>query len=226
LNGDQEADVGASGGSALEQILEEADRQRVALQDAHESARSYTEHLAEVTGQLIDVHRELAEARVGLELQRENPDAGSNGSCESLLDGASLEEFRRLESQRAEWQQERAVLETELEVVRNRVAELSEALADEKRSVAEERAGWSDELKRMRRLLERLPGRQIEPGAAPVSEPPRPATGESPVESSPPRSPGGDPVLDSVAAQFEMLQKDLARRRKAGSQSTSKTTKR
>jgi chromosome segregation ATPase len=226
VEGDQAAATDGSSGAALEQMLEESDRQRAALRDAHQSAQSHTEHLAEVARQLIDVHQELAEARAGLEHQRESLEAESTETCDARLDEASLEELRRLETQRAQWQQERAVLETELDAVRNRVAELSEALADEKRSVAEERARWSGELKRMRRVLERLPAHQVEPAAGPISEPQKLTAGESSVPSSPTGTPGGDPVLDSVAAQFEMLQKDLAKRRKAGSESTSNTTKR
>ena len=52
-------------------------------------------------------------------------------------------------------QQERAALEAELEVVRNRAAELAETAADERRRGAEERAEWSGELKQLRRALEK-----------------------------------------------------------------------
>jgi chromosome segregation ATPase len=224
--GEQGDAIRGNGGAALEQMLEEADRQRAALRDAQQSAQTHTSHLAEVAGQLIDVHRELAEVRSGLERQCDSLDADNNEICDSPLEKVPLEELRRMETERAEWQQERAVLETELEAVRNRVAELSETLADEKRSVAEERANWSGELKRMRRLLERQPGPQVESAAVPMSAPPQSATGVPPAEPSPAAASGGDPVLNSVAAQFEMLQKDLARRRKAGSQSKSNTTKR
>lgn len=121
-----------------------------------------------------------------------------------------------LEQQRGAWSQERAVLETELDCVRNRAAELTDALEEERRRVAEERKGWAEELRRMRRLLETLADRP--------SPPATPRGGMPPVQASPAiagsrlseeADSANDPVLDSVMAQFEILQKDLARRRKA-----------
>jgi len=70
----------------------------------------------------------------------------------------------------------------------------------------------------MRRLLEGISGRLTEGGLTPgmllsdSRECGVVAAGEG---STVPR---GDPVLDSVAAQFEMLQRDLARRRAARSE--------
>jgi hypothetical protein len=69
----------------------------------------------------------------------------------------------------------------------------------------------------MRRVLEALSTRQIELQEASVSSPKsgktsQPADGSS--ESASASSAEGDPVLGSVMAQFEMLQKDIVRRRK------------
>src|SRR5262249_52836536 len=50
---------------------------------------------------------------------------------------------------------ERCGLESELESLRMRTAELADHLAEVKRESAEERAEWSNELKQLRRTLER-----------------------------------------------------------------------
>ncbi len=91
-----------------------------------------------------------------------------------------------------------------------RASEMAETLAQQGRQMAEERLQWSEELKQMRRLLEGLSQRRPEPESvaapAPARAETRPAAGHDGAEA--------DPVLNSVMAQFEMLQKDLARRRK------------
>ena len=111
-------------------------------------------------------------------------------------------------------ERERIVLETELEAVRGRAAEMAETLAQQGRQMAEERAKWAEELKHMRRLLEAMPQRRAEGDPVHAS-----SGGQGRSEGrSAGRSHDGhgdsDPVLSSVMAQFEMLQKDLARRRK------------
>jgi hypothetical protein len=106
------------------------------------------------------------------------------------------------------------MLERELETVRSRAAELSEIQAQQGRQMSEERERWSDELKRMRRLLETMAERQLVQSAAEAraakTAAPMPAGGQQ----AAPNDDRGDPVLDSVITQFEMLQRDLARRRK------------
>jgi hypothetical protein len=93
-------------------------------------------------------------------------------------------------------------LEAELETVRRRVVEMAEVATAEKQRTTQERAEWSKEFKQLRKLLEL----QVKTPAAPVAEPPREAvSAAAPV--------GGDPMLESVMAQFDMLQKDIARRR-------------
>lgn len=74
--------------------------------------------------------------------------------------------------------------------------------------MSDQQTAWAEELRRMRRLMETLVERQ---SASASASPPPPA--EKPVAIEP-ASPSGDPALDSVMAQFEMLQRDVARRRK------------
>jgi chromosome segregation ATPase len=215
---DQAAQAGGSSGEAFQRILEEAESQHAALRSAQEAARSQADRLTELAEQLVRTGRELSETREQLQQQRQALEAPCGGT--SSADGALREKLDRLETERAEWQQERAILETELEAVRNRVAELAEALADEKRAGAEERTRWSDELKRMRRLLERSPGPPPDADAAAAPGAPVPVSPEPSAEPCAAKTAAvGDPVLDSVAAQFEMLQKDAAKRRQSSSKS-------
>jgi hypothetical protein len=94
---------------------------------------------------------------------------------------------------------------------------MAEELTEQTRRMAEERALWNEELKAIRLLLEAMAQQRREPPPptcqANVSQAPDDA---QPVAS--PREPvpeGDDPVLDSILAQFEILQKDLTRRRKS-----------
>lgn len=117
-------------------------------------------------------------------------------------------------------EQERINLETELEFVRHRAAELLELLGEQRRQMAEERATWWAELKRLRRLMEVLLDHQLEtPGGY---------QGEARADAVPPRVVGYEEIeplnktgtediaLDSVSQQFELLQRDFSRRRRSG----------
>jgi chromosome segregation ATPase len=108
----------------------------------------------------------------------------------------------------AELEQERATLEEELETVRSRCEELAEALAEQKRHNAEERAEWTAEFKQLRKILDKQSqgaAQRVEQGKAAVAAPARQAAA---AERAAP-----DPVLGSVVSQFQLLQKDAARRR-------------
>lgn len=148
---------------------------------------------------------ELQRQQKALEAERQRLQAEMERALEA--------EHQRQAQAQAEETRQREALENELELVRMRAAELAESLAEQSRQIAQERAQWSEELKRMRRLLETL-----------VRSRPAPATGDEvqPPPAEPPRAAGAsrdsgeDPVLNSVMAQFQMLQKDLARRRRNG----------
>ena len=102
-------------------------------------------------------------------------------------------------------EQERAALETELEMVRTRAAELTETLDKERRQMAEDRAEWSGELKQLRRLLER----QARLAATPLANADAQATHEvadlEPVSNGSKGPRRDDPVVGSVLAQFDRI---------------------
>jgi len=202
----------------LQQVLAETTQQREALHGAQAVAEAQANRLAELTEKLLDAQKGLLQAQE--EIQRQAEELRAEAAAPPAAD-SSQDELRRqvqqLEKERAELHEERTVLEAELDSVRSRAAELAENLAQQQRQMAEDRAQWTEELKYLRRLVERLAQQNTDRETIP-------AVAHTTVEN---RSPAGrpesvaagvngDPVLDSVVAQFAMLQKDLAQRRKAG----------
>ena len=178
------------------------DQQRAAIADEQERLRQSAGHSGEVAAAADDRIRQTLE---GIEQEQASFRAAWEQSNTELKQ--QLVEVRH---DRDSLQQERAMLEAELEAVRNRVAEMTEALAEQKREISEERVRWTDEIKRLRRILESLADRPV--GHESIAPREAQAAHEPPAASVAACDP--DPVLDSVMAQFEMLQRDLARRRK------------
>lgn len=203
----------------LQRMLEETAQQRTALCTAQQNVEAQATRLTELTDKLLQSQRELVEAQAEIQRQREALEASrAAASAEAATESSDSKELReqlqRLEQERAALAQERTLLEAELDAVRSRSAELAESLGQHQRQMAEDRARWADELKSLRRLVERLaeqtPERETVSVAAAttLSAPPANARREA-------SEAGADPVLDSVMAQFAMLQKDLSKRRKA-----------
>ena len=119
-----------------------------------------------------------------------------------------------------ELEQERGMLEEELETVRRRCEELAQTVADQKRQLTEERAEWTAEFRQLRKILdkqsqilvERVEQNQVAPLAV-VAGPSENVNGAAAQR-------GVDPVLGSVISQFQLLQKDAARRRQAKSKAS------
>ena len=120
-----------------------------------------------------------------------------NSSAESQM-AAVLEAMRW---QQADWLQQRAVLEAELETLRSRAVEQTEALHEQKRIASRQQAELTGELKRMRSLLEALASQVRGDPPAPV---PAAADGKRP--------PVDATMLNSVLAQFQAMQRDSVTR--------------
>ena len=121
------------------------------------------------------------------------------------------------EAQRvAELEQERSELEEELETVRQRCEELAETVAEQKRQIAEERAAWTAEFRQLRKVLDQqsqiLAQRVEHNHSAPVAATCGSGNGAAVPAAAAARA-EIDPVLGSVMSQFQLLQKDAARRR-------------
>jgi hypothetical protein len=125
----------------------------------------------------------------------------------------------------SELERERADLENELEAVRQRCEELSATVAEQKRQLTDERAEWTAEFRQLRKILDKqsqLLTQRVEPvsgGAAPAPTITVPHLATAPAQqpvaaaAAPQHVAAIDPVLGSVLNQFQMLQKDAARRR-------------
>jgi hypothetical protein len=129
----------------------------------------------------------------------------------------------------SELERERSELENELEAVRQRCEELSATVAEQKRQLTDERAEWTAEFRQLRKILDKqsqLLAQRVEPisgtptTTTTVNFPHMASTETAPVASGvavapaqPPNAAAIDPVLGSVMSQFQMLQKDAARRR-------------
>jgi len=208
------AAAAVANGAELEEFLENGRQQQAELRGVHEAARGQIDRLATVAAELADARSEIAATGEEILRRRDRLDADREEGPPDAAYEELREQFQQMAEQQQGLQRERAELETELEMVRSRAAELTESLAEQKRQASEQQARWADELKRMRHMLEGM-SRQLAAGAfdsrqldpqpreRPVCEVPSAA---GPVEVA-------DPVLDSVKAQFEMLQRDLARRR-------------
>jgi chromosome segregation ATPase len=212
----QEGEGGDEYNDSLVRMLQEAEQERAAMRTSLESAQAQNERLVQVAEELSQAQNELGGAREEIARLRERLENAPEGSA-SQPDPELQAQIRQKEEERAQLDQERSVLENELDMVRNRAAEMAETLAQQQREMGEERQRWSAELKRMRRVLEALTTRQAEPQEA--SAPSggqrgraQPAEGMPELETVARDQP--DPVLGSVMAQFEMLQKDIVRRRR------------
>lgn len=161
--------------------------------------------------------------------------------------GPASAEAESLRAKVADLEDERRQLEEELENVRSHSVNMAEVIEEQKRQMAEENAGWTAELRQLRRILDKQAtwisqqrdnssqyAADLEPQqfAAPAEEyPPGPPpilpirTAQNPnreIQQQPAamRATGTagqagrhDAVLGSVLSQFEMLQRDVARRR-------------
>ena len=150
-----------------------------------------------------------------------------------------------LRSTVAELEEERRQLEEELENVRTHSASMAQVIEEQKRQMAEENAGWTAELRQLRRILDKQAtwiSQQKEnssqypadlesqfaasaddfPAGAPPILPIRTQNPSREIQQQPAAmratGTGGqagrhDAVLGSVLSQFELLQRDVARRR-------------
>ncbi len=157
----------------------------------------------EVESNIKNKIREMEEQRSLMETQRE--------AMENVVESNIKNKIHDVEQQQAFLEKARAVMEKELATVGNRAAEIADLLAEQKRISAPQQGQWGEDLQQMRAMLENLT-RQI-------------AESKRQIASAPPVKPlsrvaaaaSGDPVLESVLAQFEVLQQDrIFRRSEAG----------
>jgi chromosome segregation ATPase len=199
------------------------------LSESLAALEAYQLHLDTWNGQLARERKELQSAREQFERDRsasEKNQSESSAATIAELHAARekitalttlllsrTEELRTLDNNRAE-------VQTELELSRARERELKSALDEQKRSVEQERSQWSDELKQLREVVERqleIPAAD-EPAATivrPTSDTPAPVPPSTGSAQSPPRE---SPVLGSIVEQFGKLRQQRAVERQANKQ--------
>ncbi len=200
------ATASSGGAEQLQDAFAGIEEERSSLRAIVAASESQGAELARMAGELAAARQDVAEAREELGAQRELLSLVPSES-KPTENPEIHDRLEQLEQERLTWTQERAVLETELDIVRTRAAELADTVDGEQQRAASERNDWAEELRQMRQLLQSLSDRTT--GPVPVAATPLPVAVEPPE-----RDASQDPVLDSVMAQFEILQKDLARRRK------------
>ena len=144
---------------------------------------------AESAKELAETKRELAAAKKQIDALQQQ-----------------LKSFEGMDSQHetiAELEQDRADLEAELSLVRDRAEELYNKVREQKEELHDQRDALMSELKQLRRVVERQAELLAESRGGRTSD------GASHVIKSVER----DPVLDSVTSQFARLHKDATSRR-------------
>jgi chromosome segregation ATPase len=217
-------------GDAIRETFREWNAERDSLDaELNESLvalEAYQHHLDAWHGQLAREREELQSARAQFERDRavsEKNQSESSAATVAELHAARekitalttlllsrTEELRTLDNNRAE-------VQTELELSRARERELKTALDEQKRFTDQERSQWADELKQLREVVERQLEAPVvdEPVAAierPASDPATPAPSSTGSAPSPPRE---SPVLGSIVEQFGKLRQQRAVERQA-----------
>jgi chromosome segregation ATPase len=190
-------------------LIKEFEEDRAELRGTQQTVKQQIVQLTAVADDLAMARNEFHSVRGELARHSEELTAvrSQTQAASQEVESSIKNKIHDMEQQQSLLAKERAVMETELESVKNRASEIAELLAEQKRLSVPQQSQWADELQQMRTLLETLTRqitenkRQIEPVPAV-----KPASGVAAVAL-------GDPVLESVLAQFEILQQDRFYRR-------------
>ena len=182
----------------LQGVVQRLEEQRDDLKQRLDVCREELTRRSDATEQLAKSQVALAAAREEILELREKFDSTRDADDTNVDD-----------------QRERIALETELEMVRRRAAELSESLAEQKDQMTHQQAMWAAELNHLRHLMDAHNGAAIHQAAEAQAQPAPTATVEvNQTQPSPAKNGDNDPVVDSIMQQFAKLQQDVAQRRK------------
>jgi hypothetical protein len=215
----------------IRQALDEAKSEWHALCKSLSGSELPADQLSTVKDQLANTQEQFAQAKAEIQriartfqsIAQERTPGQTNERLET--------EVKALREQRDAMREERVLLESELEVVRHRAVRLAEELDDQKRFAEEQQSHWQEEFGRLSGLIEQLTVRlsQMESigptaraGAADhgskVSEGRGDTGSRSRREANRGRS-DENAALESVRAQFEILQQEMTRRRRENAES-------
>ena len=185
----------------LDVYKQQAGERSASGEPAAEVRPTWLSEIDQLRTQLGEAQSELTSA-----LQR----AAESADAEAAAQGSAGREGS------AEWLQERTELESELELVRGRAAELQDTVDQQRRELADARNEMQNELRQLRRLIEQQAEVLARSGSSGNSAvgPTVTVAGAIEAEIEASDAAGDDPVMNSVAAQFAKLQKDMAQRRK------------
>jgi hypothetical protein len=190
-------------------LHKEFDEDRTELRDARQSFQGHIEQIASMIADLSTARNEFQNMRGELARHSEALMAASSQSRTVSQEAKAgiINKISDVEQQQSLLDTKREALAEELECVRSLAETMAALLAEQKRSSDTGQNQWSEELRQMRSMLESLTG-QIDEGKVPVESSPavKPESGVGAVALT-------DPVLESVLAQFEVLQQDRFSRR-------------
>ncbi|MBN1591243.1 MAG: hypothetical protein JW888_17150 [Pirellulales bacterium] len=205
----------------LHTVLDKMGRDWDALRESLPDRDGQASLLADVVEQLAGARSELAEARAEIQrlaqpLALATQEGSVDETCERLRT-----EMDMVREDRDAMRQERVLLESELEHIRGRAAQLAETVETQKQVSVEQELHWREEFRRQSGLLEELAGllsiakpdypvvfTETAPGSLKAGSTDVTRRGPARSESS------EDSALESVRAQFELLQKEATRRRR------------
>jgi DNA repair exonuclease SbcCD ATPase subunit len=167
---------------SLQQLLAEFSGTKNDVEQQRKRLQELCANVEDRLARLTSLAAELAEART---------QPANDPQIAAILENAR--------QQQADWVEQRTALQAELESMRRRAAEQTEALNEQKLIAAQQQAELVGELKRMRSLLDALSSQVRGEPASLLND-----KSVGPVDSS---------VLGTVLAQFEMLQRDITVRR-------------
>jgi SMC interacting uncharacterized protein involved in chromosome segregation len=207
-----------------------------ALQTGHQD---YEQFVVELLAEMEATHEKLSQAEAQIDQQNRELEELRSRPAPDIQAAVQSEGNAALESKVTELESDRQALEEELENVRSRAVEMAQVITDQKRQMAEDQTQWMEELRQLRRVLDKQTKwitQQNQQNASAASPPVEAASGAAKSGSAVSSEDRGepslelirrapvvgqkgtatDPVLGSVLSQFEFLQKDVARRRKQG----------
>jgi hypothetical protein len=216
-----EAQKGSSDEAAL---LDSLVKQLAETKALVEGVRSASEAEAPDYEAIIrDLHSEVAEMRIAAQQAAERSGAASaeQETIARLREEAEasrqLAATAREQAQRQE--QERLLVETELDRLRTQAAQWRRDLEEATARHHEEERSWREELQELRQIVQQAAQAMADGAAPPAPASKQPASKQPASKPAAEASEPADAVASNLMAQFAKLQKDSARRRTRGGNS-------
>ena|GEM_PF-3662820 len=198
--------------SRLQTLLDAGEEERETMHRVIEAAKTQSGQISKVLEHVNETCGEIQRYQDSLKLARNQqvPDREIDQQLKIMQDKlkAAEKQIAQLVDGRMSLERERNMLEAELETVRYRADDIARAAKLKEREAESQKAEWAVEFGQQKALLEDIRCKLDESrGTQGRSAPPDCETKRRPEEKA-----DGD-VIDSVLAQFQVIQRDVARRR-------------